>query len=48
MGLQTKSNSQSMKMKNAAAPGSSDFCFNYNGKRYCIDFSHLRALLTGY
>ncbi len=34
--------------KKAAASGSRDFCFTYNGKRYCLDFSPLRALLAGY
>ncbi|MGA9402066.1 hypothetical protein [Haladaptatus sp.] len=34
--------------KNAAASSSRDFCFTYNGKQYCVDFSQLRALLGGY
>ncbi len=34
--------------KNAAAPGSNDYCFTYNGKRYCVDFSRLQTLFAGY
>lgn len=31
----------------AAAPDSADYCFTYNGRRYCFDFHRLRRLLFG-
>ncbi|MFH5797838.1 hypothetical protein [Haladaptatus sp. CMAA 1911] len=31
----------------AAAPGSTDYCFTYNGRRYCFDLGQLLRSLTG-